>query len=71
MDKLQSIKDNINSQLDDVDDLDELGSTKVWLEGWVCGVTDPILHDSTFNELKDQAMDYLNAQCSLIEERIK
>ena len=32
--------------------------TKIWLEGWICGVTDPWLGEN--EELQSWAMDKLN-----------
>jgi hypothetical protein len=37
---------------------DDLANTKGWLEGWVCGVTDPIIHPE-LSLSKDKLMDML------------
>ena len=39
----ESIKSCIDAQLADTTD-DELESTRIWLRGWACGVTDPLIH---------------------------
>ena len=63
MDRLQSIKNCINDQLDNTDfnDLIERRNTKLWLEGWVCGATDVPLHNEDV-KLRDEAMNYLQKQ---------
>ncbi len=56
MDRLKSIKDDIVDLLQDSED-SELESCKTWLEGWICGITDPVL--TTNGNLKDDAMSFL------------
>ena len=46
---LDSIKDNVSEQFSESLN-DELLQTKIWLEGWVCGITDPITGFSSLRE---------------------
>ena len=53
-----SIRSNIDEQLKYID-IGDLGASKTWLEGWICGATDPMLHPG-HGGLKDDAMEYLD-----------
>ena len=46
---LDEIRSNIEEQFSESID-DELLQTKIWLEGWVCGITDPITGFSLLRE---------------------
>lgn len=60
MDKLQSIKDNINLHVADlnIEDSEAVVNCTIWLEGWICGATDTELHPDYAN-LREKAIDYL------------
>jgi len=60
MDKLKSIKDNITLHINEGNfkDIKERNEIKVWLEGWIYGVTDIELHPEVSNS-RDKAMSYM------------
>jgi len=56
--KLESIKDCIDDQLLTSETKVDIEGTQRWLEGWICGATDNILHPK-LSKFKDQCIDYL------------
>ena len=61
MDKALSIRENIDLHIMDNESFIDLRMSKVWLEGWICGATDNMLH-SEMKDLKDESMEYLNEE---------
>ena len=54
MNKLDSGKQNIDEQFNEGD----LASS--WLEGWICGYTDPIHNNPGDEEIKEELFNYLD-----------
>ena len=56
--KLESIEGCIDDQLSTAETESDILRTKAWLEGWICGVTDNVLHPK-FGRFKDPCISYL------------